>query len=102
MNLSKLKGKPILLSIIGWLLFLCIYLDIGVFTALGISVEASVLFSFLCGIFGLGFWITAFISSILGLFKARNITASIANLIFTFLPFALLGYGFSIAIRGGV
>ncbi len=101
-SLSKLKDKPRLLAVLGWVLFPGMYLLVGVFTALGISVEISFLIASPVGVLGFVFWVAAFIISLLWLFEAKNIAVSVGGLVLSFIPLALLGFGFWIAATGGV
>ena len=99
---SKLKDKPLMLAFFGWLLFPGMYLLAGAFTALGVSVEMSFLIASPTGVFGFIFWVTAFIVSTLWLVKAKNIAVSVGGVVLSVIPLAFLGFGFWVAVNGGV
>lgn len=101
-KISKLRNKPLLLSALGWLLFPGMYLLVGVFTALGVSVETSFLIASPAGVLGFCFWVAAFIISALWLFKAKNIAVSVGGLVLSCMPLLFLGFAFWLAANGGV
>ncbi|WP_185234980.1 hypothetical protein [Teredinibacter franksiae] len=101
-SFSKLKDKPLLLSGLGWLLFPGMYLLVGVFTALGASVETSFLIAAPAGVLGFVFWVAALTFGASGLLKSNNIAASLGGLVASIVPLAFLGFAFWVALNGGV
>ena len=101
-KLSRLRSKPLLLSILGWLLFPAMYLLVGIFTALGLSVEVSFLIASPAGVLGFGCWVTAFIISVVWLFKTKNLAVAFGGFVSSIVPLAFLGFGFWVAANGGV
>lgn len=78
------------------------YLVVGIFAALGLSVEASFLIASPLGVLGFGCWVTTFIISLVWLFKAKNLTVAFGGLISASIPLAFLGFVFWVAANGGV
>lgn len=101
-QLSKLKNRPLLVSVLGWLLFPGMYLLVGVFTVLGVPVEASFLIASPAGVLGFSCWVVAFIFSVLQLTRRESLATSIGGLLSSFIPLAFLGFAFWMAVNGGV
>ena len=101
-QVKKLKNRPVLTSFFGWLLFPGMYLLVGIFTGLGVSVENSFIIASPAGFLGFCCWIAAFIISSRKLIKGKNVTVSIAGLISSLIPLAFLAFAFWVAVNGGV
>lgn len=99
---AKLKDRPVLTSFYGWVFFPSMYLLVGIFTALGVSVEASFIAASPAGLLGFVCWVAAFIISVQQLLRGQNIGTSIGGLFSSFLPLSFLAYGFWVAANGGV
>lgn len=91
-----------LTSFYGWLLFPGMYLLVGIFTALGISVEMSFLVASPAGVLGFICWVAALTISVQRLLQGQSIGISISGLIFSLIPLSFLTYGFWVAVNGGV
>lgn len=91
-----------MLSILGWLLFPAMYLLVGIFTVLDLSVEASFLIASPVGMLGFCCWVTALIISVVWLFKAKNLAVAFGGLVSSAIPLTFLGFGFWMAINGVV
>ena len=101
-HFSKLKNRPLLVSVFGWVLFPSMYLLVGILTAFGTSVETSFLITSPVGVLGFICWVAAFIISVSQLVKRESFVASIGGLFSSFIPLAFLGFGFWVATNGGV
>lgn len=101
-QILKLKNKPILICVFGWLLFPGMYLLVGILTALGASVETAFIVASPAGIMGFVCWVTTFMLSLLNLAKGLRISTSIAGLVTSIIPLAFLGFAFWVSANGGV
>lgn len=101
-KILKLKDKPLLVSIFGWLFFPGMYLLVGILTSLGTSVETAFIAASPAGVIGFTCWVAAFIFSLQHLVKRQRIPASIGGLVASLIPLAFLAYAFWIAVNGGV
>lgn len=78
------------------------YLLVSILTALGLSVEASFLTASPVGVLGFGCWVSAFIISVVWLYRGKNITLAFSGLAASGIPLAFLGFGLWVAANGGV
>lgn len=100
-KINKLIEKPLLMSIIGWVLFPGMYLLVGIFTTLDLSVEVSFIIASPAALVGFAAWVMAFAVSLRSLIQGRLIAVSIGGLVSSIIPLIFLGYGFWIAANGG-
>lgn len=101
-QLLKLKDRPVLTSVFGWLLFPSMYMLVGIFTALGVSVETSFILAAPVGILGFICWVAAFFTSLGQLAKGQLRATSIGGMVSSSVPLLFLGYGFWVVANGGV
>jgi len=98
-----LLSRPILLSVLGWLLFPGMYLAVGILTALKVQVELAFLIAAPLGILGYLSWVLSFFVSFRKMVWSQSKVASIIGILFSGLPLALFTYGFIFVIgTGGV
>ncbi|KZM38662.1 hypothetical protein OA92_23015 [Marinomonas sp. SBI22] len=101
-RVSKLTKNPALTSFYGWLLFPSMYLLVGIFTSVGVSVETSFIVASPTGILGFICWAVAFIISIKQILNGQITANSLGGMLSSFIPFAFLGFAFWVAVNGGV
>ncbi|MBX2849569.1 MAG: hypothetical protein KTR16_14705 [Acidiferrobacterales bacterium] len=99
---SKLKDRPLKLSLLGWGLFIGMYFLVGVFTIIGLSVQFSFVLASPAGAGGFCCWLIAFTISITWLVSRKNCAIALGALISSTFPMALLITAFGIAANGGV
>ncbi len=97
---SRLKEKPLLTSLIGWLLFPGMYVLVGIFTFFGVSVETSFIMAAPAGVLGFFAWVSAFAFSLIKLYQGQHIPASLVALISSLVPLGFLLISFWAVING--
>ena len=78
------------------------YLLVGILTALGLSVEASFLIASPVGLLGFVCWVSAFIISVVWLYRAKSTAVAFCSLVASGIPLAFMGLGFWVVANGGV
>mgnify|MGYP003385256686 CR=1 FL=1 len=101
-KVADLKDRPVLTGFYGWLLFPGMYLLVGVFTALGVSVEVSFIIASPAGFLGFICWVASFVISVQKLLSGQSIVASTSGLLLSLIPLSFLAFGFWVASNGGV
>ena len=101
-TLAKYSNRPLAVSLFGWILFLGMYLLVGIFSVAGMSTKTSFIVASLVGILGFLCWLAALIISVVQLFKGLTIGASIGAFFLSLIPLSFLTYSFFIAANGGV
>ncbi|MCP3889918.1 MAG: hypothetical protein GY702_13760 [Desulfobulbaceae bacterium] len=100
---TKVKANPLLACIIGWVLFPCMYLLIGLFTTLGLAVQTAFILSLPLGILGFIFWLLSLNNSTKEIWSKKHTLSNWLALIGASIPLLFLTFGMYIAVfKGGV
>ena len=100
---KKIKEKPLVACIFGWVLFPSMYLLIGVFTTIGIAVQTAFILSLPFGVLGVVFWVLSLSNSIKQIWSRNHTISSWLALIAASIPLLFMAFGMYIAaFKGGV
>ena len=101
-RVSRLKKRPLLTSVLGWVLFSGMYLLVGIITSIGTSVENAFILASPLGVIGFACWVSGFIFSLQYLTTGKDIPGSVGGLVASTIPLAFLIFVVLIAANGGV
>lgn len=97
----KLKERPLLTGVLGWLFFPGMYFLVGLLTALGVSVENAFIWAAPAGLIGFVCWVAGLIFSLQHLRRSKKWVTALAGLVVSVVPLLFLGFAFWLAANGG-